>query len=146
MSEEKEIKETEETTSEAPVDVTAVAEEAVAENATQEPVSEETNEVVSEKKVSNEKNVEDITPEKKVFKRILQGKVVSSTNNKTITVLVERQVSHPIYKKYFKMSKKMVAHDETNDANQGDTVRIKESRPISKTKRWTLEEIVERAK
>ncbi|MDC1068063.1 30S ribosomal protein S17 [Candidatus Kapabacteria bacterium] len=100
--------------------------------------------------MSEEKNIIENksadTEQKKVFKRILQGKVVSDKNNKTITVLVERQVAHPLYQKYFKMSKKMTAHDENNECNIGDTVRIKESRPLSKSKRWVLIDIVERAK
>ena len=79
-------------------------------------------------------------------KKVLQGKVVSNKGNKSIAVLTERQVQHPIYKKYYKQSKKMHAHDEANDCNIGDIVKIKESRPLSKTKRWVLVDIVERAK
>lgn len=79
-------------------------------------------------------------------KRILEGKVTSNKANKTITVSVERQISHPLYRKYFKRSKKFMAHDEENLCNIGDTVRIKESRPLSARKRWTLVEVVERAK
>lgn len=79
-------------------------------------------------------------------KKILQGKVTSNKGDKSITVLTERQVQHPIYKKYYKQSKKMHAHDEANECNIGDIVRIKESRPLSKTKRWVLEGIIERAK
>ena len=79
-------------------------------------------------------------------KRILEGKVTSNKANKTITVSVERQVAHPLYKKYFKRSKKFMAHDEENMCNIGDTVKIQESRPLSARKRWTLVSIVERAK
>lgn len=79
-------------------------------------------------------------------KKIRQGKVVSSKMDKTITVAVERQVSHPLYKKYFKVTKKFLAHDESNDCQVGDTVRIIESRPLSKRKRWMLVEVVERTK
>jgi small subunit ribosomal protein S17 len=71
-------------------------------------------------------------------KRIVQGTVVSAPKNKTISVLVERQIMHPVYKKYIKKSKKYAAHDEHNTANVGDIVRVIESRPISKTKRWVL--------
>ncbi|HOK14289.1 MAG TPA: 30S ribosomal protein S17 [Candidatus Kapabacteria bacterium] len=79
-------------------------------------------------------------------KRILTGKVVSDKPEKSIVVMVERQVAHPIYKKYFKRSKKYMAHDENNEAHVGDTVRIIEERPLSARKRWRLLKIVERAK
>lgn len=71
-------------------------------------------------------------------KRILQGTVVSSKNNKTITVKVERKVSHPIYKKIIKSTKNYAAHDELNQFKEGDLVRIVESRPISKSKKWRV--------
>jgi small subunit ribosomal protein S17 len=79
-------------------------------------------------------------------KKIQQGTVVSSTNDKTIIVEIEVQESHRIYKKVVRRSKKLTAHDEKNDAGLGDTVRVIESRPLSKTKRWRLVEIVERAR
>lgn len=71
-------------------------------------------------------------------RRVLQGTVVSDKTDKTITVLVERRVLHPVYKKYVKQSKKYAAHDESNSAKIGDMVSIKECRPISKTKSWVL--------
>ena len=71
-------------------------------------------------------------------KRILQGTVVSDKMDKTITVLVERRVAHPVYKKFIKRSKKYAAHDETNACKIGDTVRIRECRPISKNKRFEV--------
>jgi len=74
------------------------------------------------------------------------GVVTSNKMDKTITVLVERKVMHPIYGKFIKKSKKYAAHDDKNDCNVGDTVRIMETRPLSKRKRWRLVEIVERAK
>lgn len=74
------------------------------------------------------------------------GLVVSDKMDKTITVALERQVKHPIYGKFVKQTTKLKAHDETNDANEGDTVRIQETRPLSKTKRWRLVEVVERAR
>ncbi len=74
------------------------------------------------------------------------GKVVSDKMEKSIVVLIEQRIAHPIYKKIFKKSKKYVAHDEKQDAKIGDLVRIMETRPISKRKRWRLVEIVERAK
>lgn len=69
-------------------------------------------------------------------KRILQGVVVSDKGEKTIVVLVERRVMHPIYKKFIKRSKKYMAHDETNAFKAGDTVKIRECRPLSKRKHW----------
>ena len=74
------------------------------------------------------------------------GRVVSAAMNKTITVLVERKVKHPIYGKFVKKTKKFMAHDEENSAGAGDTVRIMETRPLSKHKRWRLVEIIEKAK
>lgn len=84
--------------------------------------------------------------EVKSRKKILTGKVVSNKPEKTILVQVVRQVAHPIYKKYYKQSKKFMAHDEHNTCKEGDTVRIEEHRPISKNKRWVLLDVVERAK
>lgn len=77
--------------------------------------------------------------------RTLMGRVISDKMNKTITVLIERRVKHPIYGKYVKRSTKLHAHDETNQCRIGDTVSIRETRPLSKTKAWTLVEVVERA-
>lgn len=74
------------------------------------------------------------------------GVVTSNKMEKTIAVSVERRIKHPIYGKFMKKNKKFIAHDETNECNIGDTVRIMETRPISKNKRWRLVEIVERAK
>ena len=71
-------------------------------------------------------------------RRILQGVVVSDKGDKTITVLVERRVMHPVYKKFIKQSKKYRAHDEGNTCQVGETVRIRECRPISKTKTWEV--------
>ena len=71
-------------------------------------------------------------------KRILQGTVVSDACNKTVIVRVERRVMHPVYKKYVSRSKKYAAHDEDNRYRAGDAVRIEESKPISKLKRWTV--------
>ena len=71
-------------------------------------------------------------------RRVLTGKVVSDAADKTITVLVERRLKHPVYKKFIKRSSKFLAHDEANTAKVGDTVSIMESKPISKRKCWTL--------
>ena len=75
----------------------------------------------------------------------LVGKVVSNKNDKTITILVETYKTHPLYKKRVKYSKKYTAHDEENKAKVGDTVRIRSTRPLSKTKRYELVEIIEKA-
>ncbi|MCO8087418.1 30S ribosomal protein S17 [Acinetobacter indicus] len=77
--------------------------------------------------------------------RTLTGKVVSDKMDKSIVVLIERQVQHPLYGKLIRRSTKLHAHDENNTAKIGDVVTIKESRPISKTKSWTLVEVVEAA-
>ena len=71
-------------------------------------------------------------------KRILQGVVVSDKQDKTVVVSVERQVMHPVYKKFVKKSKKYAAHDENNQFKVGDMVSIEESKPYSKTKAWTV--------
>lgn len=71
-------------------------------------------------------------------KRILTGTVTSDKTDKTVTVKVERRVKHPLYGKIIQRSKKYHAHDEANEYNVGDTVRIEETRPISKTKTWTV--------
>jgi small subunit ribosomal protein S17 len=77
--------------------------------------------------------------------RVLTGTVVSAGRDKTIAVLVERKVRHPIYKKYIKRSTKVHAHDEKNECGLGDVVRVSESKPFSKTKNWALLEIVEKS-
>ena len=74
------------------------------------------------------------------------GKVVSNKMMKSITIAIERKVKHPIYGKFMKKTTKLMAHDELNEAGIGDTVRISETRPLSKNKRWRLVEIVEKAK
>jgi len=74
------------------------------------------------------------------------GVVVSNKMDKSITVAVKRKVKHPIYGKFINKTKKLMAHDEKNECNIGDTVRISETRPLSKNKTWRLVEIIERAK
>lgn len=74
------------------------------------------------------------------------GKVTSNKMNKTIVVVIENHVKHPLYGKIVKRSYKLKAHDENNECNIGDTVRVMETRPLSKEKRWRLVEITERAK
>lgn len=72
--------------------------------------------------------------------------VISSKMDKTISVAIRRQIKHPIYGKFIKKTTRLMAHDETNDAQEGDTVRIMETKPLSRNKRWRLVEVVERAK
>ena len=74
------------------------------------------------------------------------GKVISSRMNKTVVVAIVRMVKHPLYKKYIKRTTKLYAHDEQNDAREGDTVRVVETRPLSKLKCWRVQEVLERAK
>ena len=74
------------------------------------------------------------------------GTVASISMDKSITVLVERKLRHPIYGKFVKMTKKFMAHDEQNECTVGDSVRIMETRPLSKRKRWRLVEVLEKAK
>ena len=77
--------------------------------------------------------------------RTVEGRVVSNKMNKTVTVLVERQVKHALYGKYLRRSTKLHAHDEDNTCNEGDLVRVSECRPLSKTKNWQVVEIITRA-
>ena len=74
----------------------------------------------------------------KMPKRILSGKVVKKTGDKTVSVLVTRQTTHPIYKKIIRVSKKYLAHDEANKFDIGDSVKIRESKPLSKKKNWEV--------
>lgn len=83
------------------------------------------------------------TTEKKL--RTVEGRVVSNKMNKTVTVLVERQVKHALYGKYIRRSTKLHAHDAENSCNEGDMVRVVEIAPMSKTKNWRVVEIVSRA-
>lgn len=77
--------------------------------------------------------------------RTLQGKVISAKMDKSIVVAIERKVKHPLYGKFMKRTTKIHAHDETNQCNEGDIVSITECRPLSKTKSWTLVEVVNKA-
>ncbi len=86
------------------------------------------------------------TDTKQTVVRTRVGRVVSNKMNKSITVLVEGRVKHPLYGKYIRRSTKLHAHDENNECNIGDTVSITECRPISKTKTWRLVDVIERAK
>ena len=84
--------------------------------------------------------------EKRNLRKERIGVVSSSKMEKSIVVYEVKRVKHPMYGKFVKQTKKYVAHDENNDCNEGDTVRIMETRPLSKSKRWRLVEILERAK
>ena len=84
--------------------------------------------------------------EERNLRRTRTGHVVSNKMDKTIVVAVEDHVKHPLYKKIVKRTYKLKAHDENNEANIGDTVRVMETRPLSKDKRWRLVKIIERAK
>ena len=74
------------------------------------------------------------------------GLVISNKMDKTVTVAIERKVPHPIYKKYYKKTTKLLAHDEKGECNMGDRVKIMETRPLSARKRWRMIEIIEKAK
>jgi small subunit ribosomal protein S17 len=84
--------------------------------------------------------------QKRSQRKVRIGKVISNKMVKSIIVSVERQVAHPLYKKYFRRTTKLMAHDEKQEAGIGDTVRIMETRPLSGCKRWRLVEIVNKAK
>jgi small subunit ribosomal protein S17 len=87
-----------------------------------------------------------VEAEKKTGKKTVQGRVVSDKTEKTIVVLIEGRQVHTLYRKYVNISKKVKAHDENNEANVGDLVRVVEARPISRDKSWRLLEILERAR
>lgn len=80
---------------------------------------------------------------KQALRRTLVGKVVSDKMDKTVSVLIERHVKHPLYGKIIKRSKKYHAHNEANQAKMGDTVEIQEGKPISKTKAWTVTRVIQ---
>jgi len=84
--------------------------------------------------------------QKRNLRKTRIGLVTSDKMDKTITVSVERTLKHPLYGKFIKKTKKFAAHDEANDCNEGDTVKIMETRPLSKKKRWRVVEILSRAK
>ena len=77
--------------------------------------------------------------------RTVVGEVVSNKMDKTIAVMIERRVEHPLYRKYVRKSTRVLAHDENNECNEGDTVEIEECRPISKSKSWKLQKVLVQA-
>jgi small subunit ribosomal protein S17 len=87
-----------------------------------------------------------LTPQERAARKTRTGLVVATKMDKTITVSIDRQVPHALYKKYFKKTKKFLVHDELETADVGDKVLIMETRPLSKHKRWRLVKIVERAR
>jgi small subunit ribosomal protein S17 len=93
--------------------------------------------------VSDEKTIETTDRGRR---KLRTGVVVSDKMDKTVLVRIDRQVRHPLYGKTVRRSMKLAAHDESNDAHVGDTVRVMETRPLSRSKRWRVVEIVERAK
>lgn len=95
--------------------------------------------------MDNTQNTETATAERGQRKTRV-GKVVSSKMDKTVVVAVVRVVKHPVYKKYLKRTTRLYAHDETNDAREGDTVKIVETRPLSRLKCWRIQEVIDRAK
>jgi len=95
--------------------------------------------------VSDEQTVTDTAAERG-RRKVRTGVVVSDKMDKTVLVRVDRKVTHPLYRKTVRRSSKLAAHDEQNEAHVGDTVRLMEIRPVSRSKRWRVVEIVERAK
>jgi small subunit ribosomal protein S17 len=123
----------EQTPSEAPVAETTDATETAA-SATQEATAGARAPATSE------------APDTRSRRKVRVGVVVSDAMDKTVLVRIDRRVRHPLYKKTLARSNKLAAHDEGNEAHVGDTVRVMETRPLSKTKRWRVVEIVERAR
>ena len=93
--------------------------------------------------MSDEQN---IATEERGPRKVRTGVVVSDNMDKTVLIRIDRQIRHSLYQKTVRRSSKLAAHDETNDAHLGDIVRVMETRPVSKSKRWRVIEIVERAK
>lgn len=84
--------------------------------------------------------------ETRALRKTRVGVVVKNQMDKSVTVSIERKVAHPIYKKYFKKTTNLMVHDEKNECNVGDVVKIMETRPVSKNKKWRVVEVVEKAK
>jgi small subunit ribosomal protein S17 len=104
------------------------------------------NEEVMNSQNSEQQNETQIAGVKRAKRRERVGKVTSNKMQKSITVIVEKRVKHPMYKKYYNKTTKFMAHDEKNECNIGDTVKIMETKPYSKNKRWRLVEVIEKAK
>jgi small subunit ribosomal protein S17 len=95
---------------------------------------------------SPQKDAADNTTTPRAVRKVREGVVVSDSMDKTVVVAIIERVRHPKYNKFVLQTKRLYAHDETNDVNVGDKVRVMETRPLSKTKRWRIAEILERAK
>ncbi|MCX6156358.1 MAG: 30S ribosomal protein S17 [Ignavibacteriae bacterium] len=97
--------------------------------------------------MSEEKNLEQAEVKKRTANRKSRiGVIISNKMEKSVVVAIEKRVQHPLYKKFFKKTTKFMAHDEKNEGGIGDKVKIMETRPLSKNKRWRLVEIIEKAK
>ena len=96
--------------------------------------------------MDNTQDTKNTAGDKRDKRKTRIGKVVSSKMNKTLVVAIVRMVKHPLYKKYIKRTTRLYVHDETNDAREGDTVRVVETRPLSKLKCWRVVEVLNRAK
>jgi small subunit ribosomal protein S17 len=94
--------------------------------------------------MTDQNSQQEVSNERSTSQRTVEGRVVSDKMNKTVVVQVERKVKHPLYGKYVRRFSKMYAHDEENTCRIGDLVLIQQSRPLSKTKRWKLIEIIKR--
>ena len=105
-----------------------------------------TPEVTPEVSVTANEETEVVDPNGRGMRKVRVGKVVSNKMDKSIVVTVERRVKHRLYKKFFKKTTKFMAHDEKNECTIGDMVKIMETRPLSKMKRWRLVEVVQKAK
>lgn len=116
-----------------------------AEDLQEEKVSD-TPEVTPEVSVTANEETEVVDPNGRGMRKVRVGKVVSNKMDKSIVVTVERRVKHRLYKKFFKKTTKFMAHDEKNECTIGDMVKIMETRPLSKMKRWRLVEVVQKAK
>ena len=88
----------------------------------------------------------DTTTVQRGERKVRQGRVVSTAMDKTVVVEIQRTTTHPLYRKIINRTEKLLAHDESNDVNTGDRVRVAETRPLSKRKRWRVVEVIERAK
>lgn len=118
--------------------------------------TEDLQESTQEEQVNNAPEVKTVAPAKEEApaadpnargnRKVRVGKVVSNKMDKSIVVTVERRVKHRLYKKFFKKTTKFMAHDEKNECTIGDTVKIMETRPLSKMKRWRLVEVIQKAK
>lgn len=101
---------------------------------------------MSEQTIPDDSVTPEVQPVGSANSRTLVGQVISDKMDKTVTILVERYVKHPLYKKYVRRSTKLHAHDEENSCRVGDVISIEQCRPVSKTKAWRLSRILERAR